>query len=290
MNGERFTGVTLQTLDSQSFDHGTILVQTPYPGLQIGGYRKIKYADLLDLITPIAADMLVKGIRDRVFVPPLPQLALPSLPDKLIHARKIRTEDREVDWRSWDAVAIERRYRALGPLWNTILLDDKTPVRIKFEDFELVEKPAISNEWYTQQQQKRTTQCENREKDEEDSKKVDMSEVKFMVYLTKTGHKLPLLFIKDGEAIIILARRMALRVSQITAAGMGKRAASMAAEGLRGDKTWRVVPGTRKSCQSRSCVELIRPERHTSDEHMQQNRAEQFDFAQNPMNRVEKLE
>lgn len=190
----------------------------------------------------MGADMLVKGIRERVFVPPLPKLRLPSPPHKLVHARKIQPEDREVDWRAWGADAIERRYRALGALWNNIYTDDQTCLRVRFEDFELVQMPPVFNEWCAQKLQVSDALNARILNNEEDGQRAaDMSEVGFLACQPKSGESIPLPFVVDGESIIVPASGGALRISRITAAGMATKSASFVAEKFCGNGHWPIT-------------------------------------------------
>jgi methionyl-tRNA formyltransferase len=114
---------------------------------------------LLDLVSPKGAEMLVKGIRDRVFVPPLKDAVWRAAAgdDMLIHAAKIMPEDRHVDWQNWTRVDISRRQRVLGPLWNTALVPVKSPDnvvtfqnrRIILTNIEEVSEPVQGSERLT---------------------------------------------------------------------------------------------------------------------------------------------
>ncbi|KAI1483118.1 Formyltransferase [Daldinia eschscholtzii] len=117
--GRTHTGVSLQTLDEKAFDHGLVLARTrpiPIP-------PDVNFADLLRSVSPLAAELLVKGLRDGVHVPPLEEarehsnalkISLGASKD-LLHAPKITTQDRQL---RFDNIAeLSRRYRALGPLW-----------------------------------------------------------------------------------------------------------------------------------------------------------------------------
>lgn len=220
MHGEESTGVTLQTLDHNSFDHGTILAQTPHPGLKLDLSKKLEFVDLLNLITPVGADMLASGIRNRIFVPPLQKLILPPHPRSLIYAPKIKAKDREIDWLNWDAVSIGRRYRALGPLWNSVFLGTKKKVRIKLEGIEEIEMPKAFEQLTSS----------NSPSSGKDRKGDELPRVKFMSYEALDGKEWPLLFLKHNDSIIIPVKDMAVRISQITIEGMGKRAASLASD------------------------------------------------------------
>lgn len=120
--GRQRTGISLQTLHPERFDHGIVLAQTPSPGFAIPEPTSCTVRQLLELVAPKGADMLIQGIRDRLYVPPLVdngwfgkgQNAL-----ELMHAPKIKSEDRHIDWTTWTAEEILRRHRVMGPLWNT---------------------------------------------------------------------------------------------------------------------------------------------------------------------------
>ncbi|OJD18895.1 hypothetical protein AJ78_01150 [Emergomyces pasteurianus Ep9510] len=128
--GETRTGVTLQTLDTKEFDHGVILDQTPPPGISIPDPDTCDVPRLLDLVSDKSAQMLVEGIRNRVFIPPLRSLGWrkPNNETALRHAGKIKPEDRHINWSSWTAQEISRRQRILGPLWNNALIGSGSPV------------------------------------------------------------------------------------------------------------------------------------------------------------------
>lgn len=221
MHGAEYTGVTLQTLDHKSFDHGTILAQTPSPGIKLDLARRPTFTDLLNLITPVGAEMLANGIRDRIFVPPLPQVSLPAQPPSLINAPKIKSEDKEVDWLNWDTATIARRHRALGPLWNTIIRKDKTGVRIKLDGIEEVELPWNCNDEIT--------------KADVDAHMGSIRPMRSVSYSYAGGKTSPIAYVDDGEGIIIYPNRedMAIRVSHITVEGQEKKPASLAAETFR---------------------------------------------------------
>jgi methionyl-tRNA formyltransferase len=110
--------VTLQTLHPEKFDHGTILAQTPHPGLPIPRDGQCTYQELLDFITSPAAEILVRGIRDRVFDPLLPPKRRRHAPPRPLRpAPKITTHDRLLDWSLVSASDVALRDRVLGRLW-----------------------------------------------------------------------------------------------------------------------------------------------------------------------------
>ncbi|KAI1657266.1 Formyltransferase [Daldinia decipiens] len=127
--GRTHTGISLQTLDHQAFDHGLILARTPPLPIPPGA----DYASLLAYATPLAAQLLVQGLREGLHVPPLEEAAEHSHgpeesgsqdrevvesrghPENLLHAPKITKQDRQL--RVSTLPHLWRRYRALGPPW-----------------------------------------------------------------------------------------------------------------------------------------------------------------------------
>lgn len=122
--GKTHTGVTLQTLHHEHFDRGVILQQSPQPGLKIPNPDSCTVPELLDLVSDKGAEILVDGIEKAVFVPPLEDARQnpAEKPKELIHATKITTEDRHIDWRTLPAQMIERKSRVIGPLWNMTIV------------------------------------------------------------------------------------------------------------------------------------------------------------------------
>ncbi|KAL6229831.1 hypothetical protein BDW75DRAFT_87476 [Aspergillus navahoensis] len=126
--GRTTTGVSLQTLHLQHFDHGTILAQTPSPGIEIPNPDSCTVPELLDVVAPKGAELLVEGIRQGLFVPPLEDAGWSSSEQKdLIHATKIKPEDKHIDWATWTWTDISRRVRVLGPLWSKSLVLGESP-------------------------------------------------------------------------------------------------------------------------------------------------------------------
>ncbi|KAL4781876.1 formyl transferase [Aspergillus varians] len=155
--GRTTTGVTLQTLDLQHFDHGAILAQTPSPGFEIPNPDFCTVPELVEDVAPKGADILVEGIRKGLFVPPIEDAGWYSSETKdLIHAAKIKPEDRHIDWASWTWADISRRHRVLGPLWSKSLVlgESSGPIptfqqrRVILSEFEEVQ-PLKGSEAFT---------------------------------------------------------------------------------------------------------------------------------------------
>jgi methionyl-tRNA formyltransferase len=239
MTATRFTGVTLQTLHEKSFDHGTILAQTPKNGLAIPFPYQCTHKDLLEFITPKAAEMLVQGIKDRVFVPPLKDVGWYHSTN-IHHATKITSQDRQIDWKSWPSLKVERYHRAIGRLWNNIQFEPNTVKRVIFEDIEVVEMPEVLVEWSV----KAREYSEGKIEEENDFKAV-----RFMVYLSPNNDRIPQFYVADGDAIIIaapgpssdLASSQAVRVKEITVDGQGKQAASKIMTRIHDRKMWQLM-------------------------------------------------
>lgn len=136
MAGRKFTGVTLQTLDHENFDQGIILDQT-VPPIEIP--RLCTHERLLEILAPNAAKMLVKGLNQRLFVPPLqPVGRTPQKGKNLTYAKKITPEDSQMPWHADDqAFKIVQTYCALGPLWSFVYGSPKELKRLIFDDIEL---------------------------------------------------------------------------------------------------------------------------------------------------------
>lgn len=110
--------MTLQTLHPTKFDQGEIVSQTPYPGIKHGAKS---VDELRDVLAPVGAQMLVRAIEDRSFIPPVENRGsckdTHSIPG-LKYAPKITTKDRHIDWATWTTSDILRRHQIIGPLWN----------------------------------------------------------------------------------------------------------------------------------------------------------------------------
>lgn len=118
--GEKNIGLSLQTLHAEKFDEGQILAQSEYPGFK---HSCSNVPDLLATVAPKAAEMLVKGLRDLVYVPPMQEVGWPKTRGSIQpvrHAPKITREDSHIDWDTWPAERILRTHRVVGPLWNVI--------------------------------------------------------------------------------------------------------------------------------------------------------------------------
>lgn len=121
--GDTHTGVTVQTLDPKRFDHGVILAQTKSPGIPIPPISS--HEDLLDLVKPESAQLLVDVVKNRLFEN-VREKAVTSPNESMIQdshlrrAPKVKPEHRRIDWNRWSAQDLLRRQRVLGRLWTTL--------------------------------------------------------------------------------------------------------------------------------------------------------------------------
>ncbi|KAI1773516.1 Formyltransferase [Hypoxylon cercidicola] len=111
--GRRAAAVCLQTLDHAAFDRGLVLARSA--PLRIP--PDATYGRLRDLVAPLAAGLLVRGLRGGVHVSPLEEVEVEGEMEEkeLLHAPKITKRDRRVQVDHLPH--LWRRYRALGPLW-----------------------------------------------------------------------------------------------------------------------------------------------------------------------------
>ncbi|KAG0645833.1 Methionyl-tRNA [Hyphodiscus hymeniophilus] len=244
MTGAHHCGVTLQTLDEKSFDHGTILAHTQHLPIPLG--KHCKYPDLLSFITPIAASLLVDGLRSRVFVPPLINkgglvatttteqtggVNIRKIITAPLHAPKITSADKRINWKDESVIPIERRHRALGRLWTEVLFDPETKKRIFFEDMELVDMPEAITSLMAKRKETETGLVEGSE---------ERTTVRFLAISPKTAKEnpRPRFFVSDGDAIIVACKGGAFRAKYITVEGKGRQHASRAFGGVEEWEQW----------------------------------------------------
>jgi methionyl-tRNA formyltransferase len=100
------------------------LAQTPFPGIQISATETP--ASLLEILAPLGADVLMKALTDRVFVPPFHPVGLSESQIEEVaggrdisHAPRITPEDRRIFWDRMSSAEIVRRDHVLRNLWDT---------------------------------------------------------------------------------------------------------------------------------------------------------------------------
>src|SRR2546423_11923723 len=151
LRGETHTGVTLQTLHPTEFDAGVVLDQTPEPGVSIPNPTSYSYADLRNISAAMAAEMLVKAIRERSFIPPYRHIRegsgkrgtrAPSF------APKIEPRMRCLDFLTMDSSQILRMNRALAPLWaEARFTNGRSTTSVIFDSDIHLANPTALPEW-----------------------------------------------------------------------------------------------------------------------------------------------
>ncbi|KAH8893246.1 Formyltransferase [Thozetella sp. PMI_491] len=137
LNRRTHTGVSLQTLSEKTFDAGLVLAQTEIPGVPIP--PGATFADLYEQFAALGAEMLVRGLRESVHVPPLRQVGWRPTADEfqsLRHAPKLGTADRQVCWvgkGAWGASDAVLRTRVTHVVWTRALDRDGAEKRMNFE-------------------------------------------------------------------------------------------------------------------------------------------------------------
>ncbi|KAM0198193.1 hypothetical protein ACHAPA_007291 [Fusarium lateritium] len=139
LKGYEYTGVSLQTLDDREFDHGTVLSQTPSPGISVPPGSTVQ--ELTNLLAPIGAQMLVQGLRDGVYVPPRQDKSWKGdelEEERLSHAPKVTKAGGHVKWTTWTADEIVRRVRVLGSIWTHAANRKGETKRLILQDAEMI--------------------------------------------------------------------------------------------------------------------------------------------------------
>jgi methionyl-tRNA formyltransferase len=145
LKGYTQTGVTLQSLSPKSFDDGRILLQTP---IDIPNPEQITHGALQDILTPISADLLVRGLREKVYLPESPSVEPILSPGKILtHAPKIKSEDMRL-LSKMTAKEIVRIERALSKVWVTTKLRDDSRKRVVLDGLEAVPMPKEMSDFF----------------------------------------------------------------------------------------------------------------------------------------------
>lgn len=117
LHGDKYIGVTLQTLHATKIDGGEIVEQTPSPGLQVS--PRAGMSEMIDLLGKEGAKSLVRHVGKLSQGHEWSSSPQRSMQGHDRHAPKIKPEDRMLD-PAWDADTILRRDRIIGSLWQTL--------------------------------------------------------------------------------------------------------------------------------------------------------------------------
>ncbi|KFY27900.1 hypothetical protein V493_03227 [Pseudogymnoascus sp. VKM F-4281 (FW-2241)] len=212
LNGYKQTGVTLQTLSPKDFDHGKILLQAP---ISIPNPEKITRGALQDILIPISADLLVRGLREKVYLPQTMPVE-PILPENktLAPAPKIKPENKRLLSKMTAEEAV-RMERAFGRVWVDTRLLDNNFKRVILEGLETIPMPAEMSDFYV-------------------THKDEMGIFKPFTIVEYDGEKdgmttVPMMKAQDGDGIIIAAKGdSALLIRNATIDGSKKNKAAVA--------------------------------------------------------------
>ena len=113
LNGDRHTGVTLQTLSPKGFDKGIIFDQS-YP---LAIEEDEQFSSLWNRLASLAADMLVSSLRNQTYIQPKPVKTF----TEESYAGYIH---KQIDWYTTSADKAVRLGRIHHPITGAISLDD----------------------------------------------------------------------------------------------------------------------------------------------------------------------
>ncbi|KFX94225.1 hypothetical protein V490_04460 [Pseudogymnoascus sp. VKM F-3557] len=226
LNGYKQTGVTLQTLSPEDFDHGKILLQAP---VSIPNPDRITQEALRGVLIPISADLLVRGLREKVYLPQTPAVE-PILPESkiLTHAPKIQSEDRRL-FAKMTAEDVVHMERAFGKVWVGTRRPDGSWKRVILEGLEAVPMPAEMSDFYATHEDKMGifkpfTITEEKGRQGTVAAKGDNAGQKIVT--------VPMMKAPDGHSIIIAAKGdNALLIRYATVDGSKKNKAAVALYG-----------------------------------------------------------
>lgn len=128
IQGRKDSGVSIQTLHPSKFDEGLILDQTP--PLPIPDPHGTTFELERDRLAPIGAEMLVKAIRNKLYLPPYTGID-PKYP--VTFAPKMKQTDRIVDFNAMRSEEILNRNRAIPKLFALALQESGNKIRVVFE-------------------------------------------------------------------------------------------------------------------------------------------------------------
>ncbi|CAA9964111.1 hypothetical protein PTNB73_08767 [Pyrenophora teres f. teres] len=124
IKGREYTGVTVQTLHPQHFDQGTILAQTPHPGVAVPHGTTAR--ELERQLAKAGAELLVHVLKSRKFVPPHePAGWYATSNGPVSHAPKTTKQDRFVDFGQDTLAEILAKLHAFGDPWCTLPNGDR---------------------------------------------------------------------------------------------------------------------------------------------------------------------
>ncbi|KAH5651498.1 hypothetical protein HBI23_168020 [Parastagonospora nodorum] len=137
LRGRKRTGVSIQTLHPTRFDHGTVLAQTPAPGIAIS--RDATAAGLGEELAAVGARMLVDVLRERMYLAPHRDVGWYA--GSIAHAPKTTKQDRKVCFAEKSLYEIMAVQRALGDPWCMLSNGERLLIH------ELISADSMAEPW-----------------------------------------------------------------------------------------------------------------------------------------------
>lgn len=128
---DKYTGITVQTLDPTQFDNGRILYQTP----EIEVLPEQTLGDLVGILGKIGAESLVHVLKNKLHEDTTLDLTDPSKHPPS-HAFKLTSKDKKVDLTTATVDEILHMHRVMGPLHffqNTFSRKNKKEIKAKVQ-------------------------------------------------------------------------------------------------------------------------------------------------------------
>ena len=119
VHGRKHTGISIQTLHETKFDHGVVLDRSEK--IDMPEYTTVH--QLKASLAPIASEMLVNAVHNRLYLPPYESIVETSGQSK--PAPKIKNEHKAVNFKTMTSEEIVRRFLALGLLYAFVKADGK---------------------------------------------------------------------------------------------------------------------------------------------------------------------
>jgi methionyl-tRNA formyltransferase len=105
------------------------------------------FPEVLSAAAKEGAEMLIRGLRDGVHVPPLLDVGWKAAElegKQLVHAPKVTKADGRIHWSIWTADQFATRVRVLGSVWTLVVNEKSIRRRILFLDAEPVADGLVS--------------------------------------------------------------------------------------------------------------------------------------------------
>jgi methionyl-tRNA formyltransferase len=147
LSGRKYTGVSVQTLHPQHFDHGVVLAQTPAPGIPIG--PDTTATALEEELADAGAQTLVDVLKSGKYRAPQEDVAWYTGPT--VHAPKIVKNDRSIDFATHSLKDILRIQNALRDPWCVLTEGDRVILHKIIRAGEVDRTPTRAPGLYVQQ-------------------------------------------------------------------------------------------------------------------------------------------